>query len=105
MADHAHDPDPGRRAGARRRRAPGRIPASGEYVRPGGLGAGKVTLVGGLLADEIQNNGNYPLGSALTVGLIVLMLLMLVTAWIVQRIWSRPRRRAPAAAPEASPTS
>jgi ABC-type spermidine/putrescine transport system permease subunit I len=81
------------------------IPASGEYVVPAVLGAGKVTLVGGLLAQEMQNNGDYPLGSALTVGLIVLMLLMLVAAWIVQRLWTRPRRRAPAAVPEAVPAT
>ncbi len=53
----------------------------------------------------MQNNGDYPLGSALTVGLIVLMLLMLVAAWIVQRLWTRPRRRAPAAVPEAVPAT
>jgi ABC-type spermidine/putrescine transport system permease subunit I len=79
------------------------IPATGEYVVPAVLGAGKVTLIGGLLAQELQSNGNYPLGSALTVGLIVLMLLMLIAAWIVQRLWTRPRRHAPAAAPETAP--
>ena len=60
------------------------IPAAGEYVVPAVLGAGKVTLVGGLLADELQNTGNYPLGAALTVGLIVLMLLMLVGGKLIQ---------------------
>ena len=67
------------------------IPASGEYVVPAVLGAGKVTLVGGLLSDELQNNGNYPLGSALTVGLIVLMLLVLGVARLAQALASRPR--------------
>jgi ABC-type spermidine/putrescine transport system permease subunit I len=67
------------------------IPASGEYVVPAVLGAGKVTLVGGLLATELQDNGNYPLGAALTVGLIVLMMLMLLAAKLVQWLWSRPR--------------
>jgi ABC-type spermidine/putrescine transport system permease subunit I len=79
------------------------IPAIGEYVVPAVLGAGKVTLVGGLLAQELQNNGNYPLGSALTVGLIVLMLLMLIAARIVQWVWTRPRRHAPAAVSDAAP--
>jgi ABC-type spermidine/putrescine transport system permease subunit I len=69
------------------------IPASGEYVVPAVLGAGKVTLVGGLLSDELQNNGNYPLGSALTVGLIVLMLLILLVARLAQALLSRPRHR------------
>jgi spermidine/putrescine transport system permease protein len=78
------------------------IPASGEYVVPAVLGAGKVTLVGGLLSDELQNNGNYPLGAALTVGLIVLMMLMLIAARLVQWVWSRPRRpRAASAGPDA----
>jgi ABC-type spermidine/putrescine transport system permease subunit I len=60
-------------------------------VVPAVLGAGKVTLVGGLLATELQDNGNYPLGAALTVGLIVLMMLMLLAAKLVQWLWSRPR--------------
>jgi spermidine/putrescine transport system permease protein len=72
------------------------IPASGEYVVPAVLGAGKVTLVGGLLAQELQDNGNYPLGAALTVGLIVLMMLMLIAARLLQWLWSR---RPPAPAP------
>ena len=74
------------------------IPASGEYVVPAVLGAGKVTLVGGLLSQELQDNGNYPLGSALTVGLIVLMLLILLAARLAQGLLSRPRRRSGAAA-------
>jgi spermidine/putrescine transport system permease protein len=67
------------------------IPAGGEYVVPAVLGAGKVTLVGGLLADELQNTGNYPLGAALTVGLIVLMVLMLVVAKLGQIAFVRVR--------------
>jgi ABC-type spermidine/putrescine transport system permease subunit I len=78
------------------------IPASGEYVVPAVLGAGKVTLVGGLLAQELQENGNYPLGAALTVGLIVLMMLMLIVAKLVQWLWTRPRRRSTVPSPPAA---
>jgi spermidine/putrescine transport system permease protein len=78
------------------------IPASGEYVVPAVLGAGKVTLVGGLLAQELQENGNYPLGAALTVGLIVVMMLMLIVAKLVQWLWTRPRRRSTVAVPPAA---
>jgi spermidine/putrescine transport system permease protein len=47
------------------------IPAAGEYVVPSVLGAGKTALVGNLLNQELTLNGNYPLGAALTIGLIL----------------------------------
>jgi spermidine/putrescine transport system permease protein len=53
------------------------IPATGEYVVPSVLGAGKTALVGNLLNQELTLNGNYPLGAALTIGLILGLALVL----------------------------
>jgi spermidine/putrescine transport system permease protein len=61
------------------------IPALGEYVTPEILGGGKTLMLGNILADQFQNTGNYPFGSALAVTLMVLLLLMLFVL----------RRRAP----------
>lgn len=46
------------------------IPATGEYVVPSVLGAGKTALIGNLLNQELSLNGNYPLGAALTTLLV-----------------------------------
>jgi spermidine/putrescine transport system permease protein len=54
------------------------IPAAGEYVVPSVLGAGKTALVGNLLNQELTLNGNYPLGAALTIGLILGLALVLL---------------------------
>ncbi len=43
------------------------IPALGEYVIPEILGGGKTLMLGNILADQFQNTGNYPFGSALAV--------------------------------------
>jgi ABC-type spermidine/putrescine transport system permease subunit I len=61
------------------------IPALGEYVTPEILGGGKTLMLGNILADQFQNTGNYPFGSALAVTLMVALLLMLFVL----------RRRAP----------
>lgn len=68
------------------------IPAAGEYVVPAVLGAGKVTLIGGLLSDELQNNGNYPLGAAITMVLIVVLLAVLALLRLTRLAWHRTAR-------------
>ena len=46
------------------------IPALGEYVIPEILGGGKTLMMGNILANQFQNTGNYPFGSALAVTLM-----------------------------------
>jgi ABC-type spermidine/putrescine transport system permease subunit I len=53
------------------------IPALGEYVIPEILGGGKTLMVGNIIANQFQDTGNYPFGSALAVTLMVLLLIML----------------------------
>jgi ABC-type spermidine/putrescine transport system permease subunit I len=53
------------------------IPALGEYVIPEILGGGKTLMVGNIIANQFQETGNYPFGSALAVTLMVLLLIML----------------------------
>ena len=65
------------------------IPATGEYVVPAVLGAGKTSLIGNLLADELLQNGDYPLGGAITMMLIV----ALVAIVVALRLGSLARRR------------
>ncbi len=67
------------------------IPATGEYVVPAVLGAGKTALVGTLLNQELTLNGNYPLGAALT---ILLILGLVVVLAIVQTARTVVGRRA-----------
>jgi spermidine/putrescine transport system permease protein len=55
------------------------IPALGEYVIPEILGGGKTLMMGNILANQFQNTGNYPFGSALAVTLMgILMILLFV---------------------------
>lgn len=58
------------------------IPAAGEYVVPAVLGAGKVTLIGGLISQELQANGDYPLGAAITMVLIVVLVTVLAVVYV-----------------------
>jgi ABC-type spermidine/putrescine transport system permease subunit I len=53
------------------------IPALGEYVIPEILGGGKTLMLGNILADQFQNTGNYPFGSALAVTLMGILLILL----------------------------
>jgi spermidine/putrescine transport system permease protein len=53
------------------------IPALGEYVIPEILGGGKTLMFGNILADQFQNTGNYPFGSALAVTLMGVLLILL----------------------------
>ena len=76
-------PVPQGRAAARACRAwsPGSIivgiPALGEYVIPEILGGGKTLMLGNILADQFQNTGDYPFGSALAVTLMGILLILL----------------------------
>ena len=58
------------------------IPATGEYLIPEILGGGKTLMAGNILVDQFLNLGNYPLGSALAVGL---MLVLLIAAFALRR--------------------
>lgn len=51
------------------------IPALGAFIEPLIIGGGKVAVIGIVLEREFQAARNWPLGSALSVGLSVLMLL------------------------------
>jgi ABC-type spermidine/putrescine transport system permease subunit I len=53
------------------------IPALGEYVIPEILGGGKTLMLGNILANQFQNTGNYPFGSALAVTLMGVLLILL----------------------------
>lgn len=53
------------------------VPAMGEYVIPEILGGGKTLMVGNILANQFQETGNYPFGSALAVTLMVVLMILL----------------------------
>lgn len=53
------------------------VPAMGEYVIPEILGGGKTLMVGNIIANQFQDTGNYPFGSALAVTLMVLLMIVL----------------------------
>ncbi len=53
------------------------VPAMGEYVIPEILGGGKTLMVGNIIANQFQDTGNYPFGSALAVTLMVLLMVVL----------------------------
>jgi ABC-type spermidine/putrescine transport system permease subunit I len=53
------------------------VPAMGEYVIPEILGGGKTLMVGNIIANQFQETGNYPFGSALAVSLMVLLIVVL----------------------------
>ncbi len=53
------------------------VPAMGEYVIPEILGGGKTLMVGNIIANQFQETGNYPFGSALAVALMVVLMVVL----------------------------
>ena len=65
------------------------IPATGEYVVPAVLGAGKTALIGNLLAAEFIENGDYPLGAAITMTLIAALVVILVALRLGSRGWKK----------------
>lgn len=53
------------------------VPAIGEYVIPEILGGGKTLMVGNIIANQFQDTGNYPFGSALAVSLMGVLMIVL----------------------------
>jgi ABC-type spermidine/putrescine transport system permease subunit I len=64
------------------------VPAMGEYVVPEILGGGKTLMVGNIMANQFQETGNYPFGSALAVTLMALLLVFLLVLRRVQPLES-----------------
>jgi spermidine/putrescine transport system permease protein len=62
------------------------IPVMGEYLIPALLGGGKVFFVGNALVDAFLQSRNWPFGSAMAIGLI---LVVLVAVALYLRIGSR----------------
>jgi len=61
------------------------IPACGEYVVPQILGQGKVELIGNVIGAQMQQTGNYPLGSAMTGLLLTILVAILLLVWCILR--------------------
>ena len=59
------------------------VPAMGEYVIPEILGGGKTLMVGNIIANQFQDTGDYPFGSALAV---TLMVLLMVVLFVLRRV-------------------
>lgn len=53
------------------------VPAIGEYVIPAVLGGGKTLMYGNIVANQILETGDYPLGSALAIVMTVVVTLTL----------------------------
>lgn len=54
------------------------MPAFGSYVQPVLLGGGKLLLIGNLIAGQFGQSRNWPLGAALSVIILVMLMLTLV---------------------------
>jgi spermidine/putrescine transport system permease protein len=62
------------------------IPMMGEYVIPSILGYGRTFLMGNALVDAFIQTRNWPFGSAMAVGLILVMLVTItIYVWFVNR--------------------
>lgn len=68
------------------------IPAAGEYVIPEVLGRGRSELTGSVIARLMTENGNYPLGSAVTLSLVALLVGALIVAVAVRWVLTRGRK-------------
>jgi spermidine/putrescine transport system permease protein len=66
------------------------IPIMGEYLIPALLGGGKVFFVGNALVDAFLQSRNWPFGSAMAIGLI---LVVLVAVALYLRAGSRGQTR------------
>jgi spermidine/putrescine transport system permease protein len=53
------------------------IPSIGEYLIPDLVGGAKVTMMGNLIADKFLTFRNWPLGSAITTALLIVILLFI----------------------------
>lgn len=58
------------------------IPSLGEYVIPDLLGGAKTLLIGNLIAGEFLKSRNWPLGSSLS---IILIMILWVLAWVFSK--------------------
>ncbi|CAN5399324.1 ABC transporter permease [soil metagenome] len=56
------------------------VPATGEYTIPAILGGGKTLMVGNVIHDKFLGVGDFPLGSALAVTLMALLIVVLVAS-------------------------
>ncbi|MGZ3742627.1 MAG: ABC transporter permease [Pseudobdellovibrionaceae bacterium] len=65
------------------------IPALGEYVIPDLLGGAKTMYMGNLLTEEFLKSRNWPLGSALAMSLIMILLLMLLIIRGLPKLWMK----------------
>jgi spermidine/putrescine transport system permease protein len=54
------------------------VPATGEYTIPAILGGGKTLMVGNVIRDKFLGVGDFPLGSALAVTLMALLIVVLI---------------------------
>jgi spermidine/putrescine transport system permease protein len=54
------------------------VPATGEYTIPAILGGGKTLMVGNVIRDKFLGVGDFPLGSALAVTLMALLVVVLI---------------------------
>jgi len=62
------------------------IPMMGEYVIPAVLGYGRTFLMGNALVDAFIQTRNWPFGSAMAVGLILMMLVTVAAyVWFMNR--------------------
>ncbi|MEV0147387.1 MULTISPECIES: ABC transporter permease [unclassified Nonomuraea] len=62
------------------------VPSFGNFVIPEMLGGGKSVMVGNLIRTEFLKARDWPFGSALTLALVaVLVVLLLVQAWAARR--------------------
>lgn len=65
------------------------IPVMGEYLIPALLGGGKVNFIGNALFDAFLQSRNWPLGSAMSIGLILVVLVAVsVYFWLGSRLGS-----------------
>jgi spermidine/putrescine transport system permease protein len=68
------------------------IPATGELVVPQVLGGGKTLMLGNVLQSQYLDVGNLPLGSAIAMTLVVVVLVIYFAGRIIQ---GRPQEIVP----------
>jgi spermidine/putrescine transport system permease protein len=66
------------------------VPSLGEYTIPAVLGGGKSLMIGNLISNAFTGTGNYAAGSAIS----ILLLALLVVIYGMSRVASTLRRRA-----------
>ena len=61
------------------------VPSVGEYLIPDLMGGAKVNMLGNLIADKFFRDQNWAFGSALSIGLILLVMALLLVYFKVSR--------------------